>query len=271
MKRSVIVAFTVAALFLLLSQVGCVFAQALTEINYLKDAAATIDGKWTTTTEWTDAMPAPGVPSSISFREGWVMATDIIEYVLIEFYTDNTNNAGDFFQYCLDVGANGGSAPQTDDILINYTGHSQLTLYKGTGTGWAPWTAPASAAVSAANTIATSPTSSTAHWIFELTMDRSDSNFDTSGVGYAPMLRVAAYDASNPSQGIVSWPPSTSANTPSTWGLESGQYASIPESTTILLIASLSSIAVAISVYFLRKKPITPNLGTGSRRNTLRH
>jgi hypothetical protein len=102
--------------------------------------------------------------------DGNARAGDIIEFALIELYTDNTNDSGDFFQYCLDVGANGGSAPQTDDILINYTGHNQLTLYKGTGTGWAPWTAPASAA----------------YWIFELTMDRSDPSFDTSAVGYAP-------------------------------------------------------------------------------------
>ena len=260
MKRSILVTFTVAAVCILLSQVGCVFAQALQIVNYLKDAAATVDGKWTNAQEWTDAMTAPGAPSSLLFREGWTFPGDIIEYVLIEFYTDNTNDPGDFFQYCLDVGSNGGSAPQSDDILINYTGHSQLRLYKGNGTGWAPWTPPASAAVAAANTMTGSQMYAPAHWIFELTMDRSDSNFDISGQGYAQMLRVAAYDASNASQGVVSWPPTSTQNAPSTWGSESGQYAAIQESPTILPVALISFIAVAVSIYFFQRKPRNLNL-----------
>jgi hypothetical protein len=232
----------------------------LTITNYLKDAAATVDGKWTSSTEWTDAMTAPSLPSSLLFREGWTFPGDIIEYVLIEFYTDKTNDPGDFFQYCMDVAVNGGSAPQSDDILINYTGHNQLRLYKGNGTGWAPWTPPSSAAVAAANTMTGSQMYAPAHWIFELTMDRSDSNFDISAGGYVAGIRVAAYDASNASQGIVSWPPTSTQNAPSTWGSESGQYAAIPEAPTILPVALISFIAVAVSIYFFQRKPRTLNL-----------
>jgi hypothetical protein len=257
MKRSIVVAFAITALCVLALQTTIVCAQAPQIVFYLKDAPATIDGKWTTATEWTDAATAPNLPSSFLFREGWTIPSDIIGYVLIEFYTDNTNDAGDFFQYILDPAASGGNAPQTDDILINYTGHNQLRLYKGTGTGWAPWTPPASAAVSAANLLTGSQMNATAHWIFELTMDRSDSNFDTSGAGYMPNLRVAVYDASKPSQGIQSWPIGSTQDNPSTWGSESGQYAAIPESPTLFVIAPLSFVAVAVGFYFLRKQPKT--------------
>jgi hypothetical protein len=263
MKRYVVVTFTMIALCLLSLQMTLVCAQDNTIVNYLKGADATVDGKWTSSTEWTDTMTAPNLPSGLLFREGWTFPGDIIEYVLIEFYTDNTNDAGDFIQYCLDVGANGGSAPQTDDILINYTGHNQLRLYKGNGTGWAPWTAPSSAAVSAANTMTGSQMYAPAHWIFELTMDRSDSNFDVSGVGYIPLLRVAAYDASNSSQGIKAWPTSSTQNAPSTWGTESGQYAAIPESPTILPVTLVSFVAVAVSLYFFQRKPKSLNFSVG--------
>lgn len=261
MKRSILVAFTIVAVCILSLQTCLACAQAYVITNYLgTTGGVTVDGKWTNASEWTDAMTAPSLPSQLLFREKWEYPADIIEYVLLEFYTDRTNDAGDFFQYCLDVAANGGAAPQSDDVLINYTGHNQLKLYKGNGTGWTPWAGSSGAAISAANTITGSQMNATAHWIFELTMDRSDPNLDTSGVGYAPLLRVAAYDASNPSQSIVSWPPSTSQNVPSTWGTESGQYAAIPESPTILPIALISFVAVAVSIYFFQRKPRAKNL-----------
>jgi hypothetical protein len=265
MKRAILVALTIVLICVLLSQVSCAFAQVLQEVNYLKNADATVDGKWTTATEWTDCMTAPGAPSSIMFREGWTYPSDIIEYVLVEFFTDHTNDSGDFFQYRLDVAANGGSAPQADDILINYTGHSQsgLKVYMGTGSGWAPWSGWTGAGIAIKDSITGSQINATAHWIIELTMDRSNPSLDTSGAGYLPGLSVAVYDASNPSQGIVSWPPSATQNAPSTWGSESGQYAAIPESPTILSMALISFVAVAVSIYFFQRKPRAKNLSIG--------
>ncbi len=263
MKRSILVAFTIVAVCILSLQTCLAGAQTYSISFYESTSDAIVDGKWTNATEWTDAATAPSLPSQLLFREKWTWPSDIIGYVLLEFYTDKTNDSGDFFQYCLDPAANGGSAPQSDDVLINYTGHNQLKLYKGNGTGWAPWAGSSGAAISAANTITGSQMNATAHWIFELTMDRSDSNLDTSGAGYQPLIRVAAYDASNPSQGIVSWPPSTSQNAPSTWGTEIGTPSAIPESPTILPIALISFVAVAVSIYFFQRKPRAKNLSIG--------
>ncbi len=209
-------------------------------------------------------MTAPGLPPSLLFREKWSYpdTARIIEYVLVEFYTDNTNDTGDFFQYCLDPLANGGSAPQADDVLFNYTGHNRsgLKLYKGNGTGWVVWTGwTYGTDLSIADSRTGSQMSASSHWIVELMMDRSNSNFDTSGasIAYQPNIRVAVYDQSNPTQGVQSWPSSTSQNAPNTWGIESGQYAAIPESSTILSIVMLSSVAVSVCIYFLRRQPKT--------------
>jgi len=271
MKRSILVAFAMVAACILSLQTCLASAQTYLLTNYLgPTGGVTVDGKWTSASEWTDAMTAPSLPSSILFREKWEYpgTTNIVEYVLVEFYTDNTNTTGDFFQYCLDPLANGGSAPQADDVLINYTGHNRsgLTLYKGNGTGWARWTGwTYGTDVAIADSRTGSQMNATSHWIIELMMDRSNPNFDTSGAStaYQPLIRVAVYDQNNTSQGVQSWPPSTSQNAPSTWGTESGQYAAIPESLTILPITLISFIAVAVSIYFFHRKPRAKNLGIG--------
>jgi len=63
-------------------------------------------------------------------REKWAYpgSTTIILHVLIEFFTDSTNSPGDYYQFCIDNNANGGAAPQTDDIRIDWVGHSQSGL-----------------------------------------------------------------------------------------------------------------------------------------------
>ncbi len=204
-------------------------------------------------------MTAPLLPASMLFREKWTYPSNIIGYMLVEFFTDNTNDTGDFFQYCLDPTANGGAAPHSDDVLFNYTGHTRsgLKLYKGNGTGWVLWNGwTYGTDVAIADSRTGSQMNASSHWIIELMMDRSKPDFDTSGTGYLPWIRVAVYDASRPSAGIQSWPPS-SQDVPNNWGLESGQYAAIPESSTIFSIVMLSSVAVAVCVYLLRKQPKT--------------
>lgn len=266
MRRSILVVFGVIFLCGLMLQTTLVnaYQAGYEETNYLAIETPVEDGKWTTSTEWTDAMTPPNLPTSFVWREKWTYPSDILEHVLIEFFTDNTNDTGDYFQLCFDPLANGGSAPQTDDIRVDYVGHrlSGLTLYKGNGTGWVPWTGYTYGTdIFIAETKTGSQLNGSAHWIIELMMDRSKSDFDTSGAGYAPWLRVAVYDASNPTAGVQAWPPS-SRDVPNDWGLETGIYGTIPEFPgflTFVPVVLLSSVAVAVGFCLLRKRPKTEN------------
>lgn len=66
-------------------------------------------------------------------------------------------------------------------------------------------------------------------------------------------LRVAAYDASTST--LVSWPPNSARDVPDEWGTQEYQYAAIPEALTVGAVVLLSSVAVAVSFYCLRKRP----------------
>ncbi len=49
----------------------------------------------------------------------------------------------------------------------------------------------------------------------------------------------------------------TSPDVPDDWGLETETIETIPEPLTIVAVILLSSVAIAISFYFLRKRPQT--------------
>ena len=229
--------------------------------NYQAITTPTIDGAWTTGDEWLDAAVPPSLPAAFQWREKWTYPGDIFEHFLIELFTDNTNDTGDYYQICIDNTANGGAAPQTDDIRIDWVGHSfsGLHVYKGNGTGWSPYTSFTwGTDLVIAESLSSSPLNNTAHWIMELSMDRSKADFDVSQStpAYSPWIRVAAYDVSNSGAGVQAWPP-TSQDVPNDWGLESGVAEVIPESLTIAVVVVLSSIAAIAGFYLLRKHPKT--------------
>jgi hypothetical protein len=259
MKRSVLVVLSILVVSMLALPTVMVSAtRAGTDIqNYLGAADATVDGKWTTATEWTDAATATPIPASFVWREKWSMpAGDIIEWTLVEFNTDNTNDAGDYFQLCFDPANNGGAAPQTDDIRIDYIGHAGqagVTLYKGTGTGWAvytTWTWGTTLTISEQRT--SSQLNPAQHWILEMMSTRAGI-FDTSGGGYTPGIRIAVYDASNAAAGVQAWPSASSRDNPADWGLETGVYGAIPESITLVPLFAIGAVAVAAAVIVVKK------------------
>ncbi len=260
MKRTVLVAFSMILLCCLSLPVLVNAAYSgYSNTNYQATQNHVEDGKWTTTAEWTDAMIPPNLPANFHWRETWTWPTDILEHFLAEALSDSTNDTGDYFQLCIDCQANGGTAPQSDDIRVDYVGHrpSGLALYKGTGTGWANYTSyTLGTDLIIAETLSSSPTSSTAHFIVELMMDRSKADFDVSGGGYAPWIRLAVFDASTNT--LLAWPP-TSRDVPNDWGLETGTTENIPESLTIMAVVILSSVALIAGSYFLRKRTKTVN------------
>jgi hypothetical protein len=221
----------------------------------------TVDGKWTSTSEWTDAyqdrLYSGWTMTNNVWACKWSAASDfssIWEHYLIEVVTDTTNDPGDFFQLCYDTLQDGGTAPQTDDILINYTGHSTLAVYEGTGTGWALFTGyTLGTDLTIANSTSDSPISASPHWIFEITVNK----LGVFALQLNNNVRLAAYDASNPSAGILSWPPMSSADVPDDYGAGASDIGggTIPEGLTVGVMVLLSSVAVIASIRYFRKQP----------------
>jgi len=230
--------------------------------DYQTSGTHTEDGKWTTTTEWTDAATPPNLVTGLLWRGTWTWPSDILQHFIVEVFTDNTNDTGDIVRVCYDCAANGGTAPQTDDTMIELVGNriSGLSLYHGNGTGWAKytgWTLGTDAAAGAS--ISSSPLNSNPHLIVELMVDKN-TQADVSQGGYTPGLYVSAYDASNAGAGVKSWPPApaSSANVPNSWGTEAGTTENIPEGFAVGTIVVMSSIAVVVG-FLLRKRQKTEN------------
>lgn len=261
MKKALLVAFCVATLCSVCLIGIANAAKAGYSFIIFSGATPTIDGKWTTTSEWTDAYQD-------RLYSGWTMTTNVVackwsassdftsiwEHWLIEVVTDTTNDARDFFQISVDTLQDGGTAPQTDDFLINYTGHSTLNVYKGTGTGWALFTGyTLGTDLTIANSSSASPKSATPHWIFEITLNK----LTVFAMSLNDNVRVAAYDASNPSAGVLSWPPMSSADVPNDYGAGTSDIAggTIPEGLTVGVMLLLSSVVVVVSSCYFRKRP----------------
>lgn len=270
MKKVFFVALGVVILFGL--SLATAFANAYMagyqNTNFQALTTPVTDGRWTTTAEWTDAAVPPNLPSPPSFhwRQKWAWPGNIIQHFLVEFFTDNTNDTGDYLQLCYDRNANGGTAPQSDDIMIEYVGHriSGVSVYRGNGTGWVKftgWTWGTDLFIS--ESLTSTPLNASPHWVIELWLDKSKTEFDISGSGYQPWIRVAVFDASNVEAGVRSWPPS-SANVPDNWGLETGTTENIPEPITIVAVVLLSAVALIVSFRFLRRRQGSRSLDSAS-------
>jgi hypothetical protein len=263
MKRVVLVVFFIVALcsLCLVINTGTVSAYkaGYSVDDYVATITPTMDGKWTTTDEWTDAQEVhlEGSLNAI-FRLKYVSnyPTSVNQYYLIEFFGDNTNDAGDYLQICYASAATfggtpiGGTTPQTDCLRIDYVGHTQtgLALYKGTGTGWSPsadytW----GTTIQIVDSISASPLDSTPHWIAEIMIEHIHYNIQPEF-----WIRVAVYDASRSAAGVQAWPAS-SVDVPNDWGLMNALQTVIPETFPIGVMLVLSSVAVIVGSRYFRK------------------
>lgn len=255
MKKLLTVAFSIVILCsLLLVGTSRAGNPAYSIIEYIVINTATVDGKWTTADEWTDS-PLTDMTGNATGKFGYNIqsfTTYGLEWI-VEIFTDNTNDTGDYWQICFDDQNTGGTAPDSGDFMIEITGHTTLKVYRGTGTGWSQIT-PAAGELTWANTISASPLNSTAHWILEIV--ESDKTAGNVQIPNAPPtgMRIAAYDASTGR--LAAWPPNSSANNPNTWGVISGfSMDPIPEGFSLGVVALLSSVAVVVGFYWLRKRP----------------
>ncbi|MCW4001209.1 MAG: hypothetical protein NWE93_13325 [Candidatus Bathyarchaeota archaeon] len=206
-----------------------------------------------------------------NFKDKYVMVSSdpitVSENIMVESI-DTTNDAGDYWSLCFDgnsatdaTAPNGGAAPQADDIRLDIMGHgatATATWYKGTGTGWAVMAAPASSIASWAETLSTSPTSTTAHYILELTLIKQ-----TLGLPPQFALRVAIYDAHSGGAALQAWPPG-SVSIPDEWGAipytGDAYTGPVPESLNLFAFLLLSSIAVIAGAVLIRKQSKIPKL-----------
>ena len=246
---------------LLLVTVGTVMAgnDDYSIIEYWAQVSATTDGEWTSPDEWTDGQHVQISDDAMFTYTADIMLTMNAQF-LVEFFSDDTDDAEDYWQICLDPSNGGGSAPQAGYGRIDIIGHTEIKCYDGDGTSWTEISVDDD--IEWANSITDTPLNSTPHWILELQFQKE------SGAMQLAMppngLRIACYDASNPDAGVQAWPPDSDVNDPDTWGVVP-TYSSepIPESIGFGVAALLSSIAVAVSFYFLRKRPKTESYAEG--------
>jgi hypothetical protein len=195
---------------------------------------------------WTKTSTNP------NFRHNWEMGgtPNIADQWLLDVVTDTTNDAGDVFTFCFCGAQDDAATPQAaDDVLINHT-HTETTIYRGTGSGWAP----DPAIVLGENVIIASSMAS-GHWVIELKFDKTGA---IAGTAFDSHIRVAAYDASTGK--TVMWPPMSEKDVPSSWGLNDyttfqSESNPIPEGLTIGVMLVLSSVAAVVSIRYFRKPP----------------
>ncbi len=224
-------------------------------IEYPSIATATVDGTWTAADEWTDTIPTEMSGNATGmFGYNIQDMTNLGLEWIVEIFTDNTTDAEDYWQICLDDLNGGGTAPQPGDYMIEIVGHTTLKAYEGNGQGWSEIT-PAQGELTWNNTMDTSPWNDTSHWILEI-VDSSKTagniqvpNPPDPGTG----MRVAAYDANTST--LAAWAPNSSANVPDEWGVISGySMTPIPEGLTVGVMVLLSSISVIVGSHYLWKR-----------------
>jgi hypothetical protein len=253
LKKTYLIAICVLVLCsaILLVNVGTVKAFAAGyEFNEIWNSAGTTnDGKWTTATEWSI-----GEPRYIGTTQKaiWIMLCNTgsayePEY-LVEF-ADNTPDAGDIIQVCMNSGA-AASSPGATEFKFEIQGLTTKKAYTGSGGAWVE-SASALAAVKMAATRTTSAHDPAQHVVAEFSIDKAT----LAGWGAPPLgVRIACYDASTGNW--VSWPPASTANDPSTWGLLAGYSADpFPEGLTIGVMLLVSSVAAVVSIRYFRKPP----------------
>jgi len=258
MKRVLFVAFCILALCsLLLVNTGTVKAAepGYVRIDWMPHVDPTIDGQWTSDDEWTLNGEPTTIGTDVTFRSVWIMNAAVDDAFLVEFFNDTTDDAGDYWQMCIDGDQSGGAAPASGDFRIDIVGHTTLKVYEGDGSDWNEVTPPGS--IQWADSLSASPTNSTPHWILEIEFVKAD-----VGAGPEWNFRLAVFDESNSAAGVLAWPP-TPRDEPARWGVQNYEMAEWPEGFSLGVVVLLSSVAVAVSFYFLRKRPKTERYSSG--------
>jgi hypothetical protein len=254
--KKIIAIFVCIFTFSILALAGnaAAYNTAFTQTDYMGSTLPTLDGQYTSPTEYS-AGASLGFGTTGVFRDIWVSSGSVYETFILETM-DTTNDATDTYTICYDSNADGGSTPKTDDFKIVITGHGSsatVAWYKGTGTAWATAATPAAAIFDFKESLATSPTSSTPHYMVEAKIDKQDiTAFGASIIGMNFAMRIAYTDASTST--TQAWPPApATADNPDGWGYVPYSMDAVPESLTLGLVLALSSVAVVAGVVLIKK------------------
>jgi hypothetical protein len=275
MKKKVVVAFCILTLCLLsclaIAKPANAQQAGYSHMCYPLQNAVTIDGKWTTTSEWTDGLPTTFGSNGV-FRDKYDFSgyPTVYEDIIIETM-DNTNDTGDFIMVCFDGGATAESAPSATDFAINFTGNSQCTWYQGTGTAWKQIASPSSSDLKWAESYSSSPTYSTSHLILEMQLTKTATDLGGSQIlGPEFWMLIETYDAHSGGYGLQSWPPvpPSSATNPSSFGDIPYSSTAIPESMNIGVVVLLSAVAVTAGSVLIRKRSKMANLASKTNPTT---
>jgi len=250
MKKKFCTLTMVAFMMLLLVSVGainCVGAQAAERTSYSTVLPPTIDGAWTSDDEWTDG-DVTAMGEGAVCRSTWDMGDFVMTRWVVEFFSDTTDDAEDYWEFCVDGDQSGGSAPQAGDFKFVITGHTDLVWYEGDGTGWTV-VELGETEIEWADSLSESPTDSTEHWILEFQIPKNDG---TVQLGITWNLRVAVYDAST--ETLAAWPEGSATDAPDGWGMENYSSDTIPEGLSLGVLVLLSSAAVIVATVGLRKR-----------------
>jgi hypothetical protein len=236
---------------------GIVYSQqaGYTIVEYEGMDIPMIDGTYSAGYEWTDSEERQldgNLNAVFRIKNDRELITSAIinHYILIEFFDDTTNDAGDYVQLCLAVSGSvggtptGGTTPQTDCLRFDYNGNtaSGFTFYRGDGSTWVEGSADLGSEIVIASSFGASPSSATPHLIVEVLIQAAAFDIDPE-----IWLRVAVYDASNSGAGVQAWPTS-SVDVPNEWGLVNTLDEVIPEfaSWMILPMVVMASLAIII-------------------------
>jgi len=250
MKRKISVLMLCS--LLMITAVGTVMAgnpdYSITEYGAV--TVATVDGEWTAEDEWTDA-PITDMTGTATGQFGYNMDFNIYGLQwLVEFFDDDTDDAEDYWKICFDDSNSGGSAPDSGDFMIEIVGHTTMTVYQGTGSGWSE--VDPAGEITWSDSIGTSPLNSEPHWILEVV--ESDKTSGIIQIPNAPPtgMNIIAYDASTDT--TAAWAPDSDVDNPDSWGLVADYSMDpIPEGLTFGVMAALSSIALLAGSLYLRK------------------
>ena len=213
-------------------------------------SSITRDGTWTSAEYPTDGSWIDTRFNVSNARLSYKMDSGSGTYLMsfaVDWH-DTTNDAGDIWIICIDGNADGGAAPQADDVKIQITGHTTLATFAGSGTGWNPLT---TTAVTWKDKLGTSPYDSSTHWTLEVQADKG--SLGAWGANPPPEgFYVAMYDASTNTW--ASWPSGQSPNVPNNWGSIATYDTTVPESLTVGAMLLLTSTAIILGSVFARKR-----------------
>jgi hypothetical protein len=193
------------------------------------------------------------------FRLKWEAAGDfsyIYQYFLIEIAGDTTSDAMDSAIICEAAAAElfgtpiGGTTPKTDCFKFEVNGTyptATVTVYKGTGTAWATFTAPVNS-FTANVSLSASALSATPHKIIEFKMDSL-----VLALNPETWVLAAGYDASHAASGVQVWPTGSNPNLPNDYALLNSLFEPIPETFGIFVVLGLAGVAVVAGSRYLRK------------------